>query len=103
MRSFTGILAASCRALRTSRNTFVAANVSLVAFGPVGEVALIVIIGVAAFTVDGTAAAVIGSAPPLQVVLRQQATPLELADDGITGGKSGVDIDQTREATRIGQ
>ena len=79
-----------------------AANVSLVAFGPVSEVALIVIIGVATFTVDGTAAAVIGSARP-EVVLRHQATPLELADDGITGGKSGVDIDQTREATRIGQ
>ena len=43
-----------------------AANVSSVAFGPGGDVPLIVIIGVAALTVDGTAAAVIGRAPSLK-------------------------------------
>ena len=80
-----------------------AANVSLVAFGPVGSVAVMVIIGVADVHRGRHCGRGDRKRTVLQVVLRQQATPLELADDGITGGKSGVDIDQTREATRIGQ
>ena len=53
-----------------------AADVSSVAFGPLEDVPLIVIIGVAALTVDGTAAAVIGSDAVLQVFrLHQPASP----------------------------
>ena len=46
---------------------------------PTSPVALIVIIGVEALTVDGTAAAAIGSDTVLQVLLVEQAAPLELA------------------------
>ena len=49
-----GIWAATCRALRTSRKASWPPTSAWSPSGPVGEVALIVIIGVAAFTVDGT-------------------------------------------------
>ncbi len=80
-----------------------AANVSLVAFGPVREVAVMVIIGVEALTVDGTGGRDDRKSTVLQVLLVEQATPLELADDGVTRGKGRVDVDQTREAARVGQ
>ena len=39
----------------------------------------------------------------LQVLLVEQAAPLELPDDWVTGGESGVDVDQAREPTRVGE
>ena len=51
-----------------------APSVSLVAFGPVRDVAVMVIIGVATLTVDGTAAATIGRAPSFKVLRLQEAT-----------------------------
>ena len=78
-------------------------NVSLVAFGADRPSPVIVIIGVAAPTVDSTAAAAIGSAPFFRSSVVEQAAPLELSDDRVTGGESRVDVDQTREPTRVGE
>ena len=104
MRSFTGILAASCRAWSTSRKAFVAPNVSLVALR--ADVACRTDASSSAspaLTVDGTAAAAIGRAPSFRSSSLSRPRRLSSPDDCVTGGESGVDIDQAREATRVGE
>ena len=77
MRSFTGILAASCRALRTSEKDLRGGQRQLGRLRARSEVALIVIIGVADVHRGRHRGRGDRKRAALQVVLRHQAAPLE--------------------------
>ena len=103
--SFTGIFAASWRASTTSRKAFVAASVSLVALAA----------GrrrrgdrhhrrrSAADRGHDRAPRRSGLAPFSMAARVDQATALEHANDRVARREGGVDVDQTREPTRVGE
>ena len=80
-----------------------APNVSAVALGADVPVALSVIIGVEALTVDSTAAAAIGRTPSFRSSSLSKPRRLSSRTTASLGGEGGVDVDQAREASRVGE